>query len=142
MEGINCCTFSGNVTRPPELQYTRTNRTPVLNFSIACNERIRHDDGSYHDEPNFLDISVFGNRAESLAKMMQVGTQVFVNAHARRGTWVDKATNQRRTRITFVAENVIIARGTSTNQTEQVPEEVLNEIDTVDSGAFYSDDDE
>lgn len=108
MDAINVCTFSGNVTRKPDLKYTNTTNTPVLNFSIACNEQIRNEDGTLTDDPNFLDFSVFGNRAEGLAHIMKVGSLVMITAKARRGTWNDKKSGEKKTRITFVVDDVIV----------------------------------
>lgn len=109
MEGINCCTFSGNVTRKPELQYTKTNNTPVLNFSIACNERSKGPSGKMIEEPNYLDFSLFGSRAEALAKRIDVGTFVCIHSKARRGTWMKDG--EKKTRITFVVEDINVIQG-------------------------------
>lgn len=109
MEGINSCTFSGNVTRKPELQYTKTSNTPVLNFSIACNERSKGPNGKMIEEPNYIDFSLFGSRAESLAKRIDVGTFVCINSKARRGTWTKDG--EKKTRITFVVEDINVIQG-------------------------------
>ena len=66
---INCVNLTGNLTRDPELLKT-AGGTSVLEIGIAVNDR-RHNaqTGEWEDYPNFIDVKVFGLRAEGLAKM-------------------------------------------------------------------------
>lgn len=60
--GINTVAISGNLGRDPELRATQTG-TQVLRFSVCVNERRKVGD-EWQDVPNWVDVTVFGKRAE------------------------------------------------------------------------------
>ena len=66
---INRVVVSGNLTRDPELRVT-PGGTQVLGFGVAVNDRRRNQQtGEWEDYPNFIDCTMFGNRAEALSRM-------------------------------------------------------------------------
>ena len=74
MANINRVVLVGNLTRDPELRHTGGG-TAVCNLRIAVNTR-RKDGatGEWADKPNYFDVAVFGNQAESCGarkKMLQ-----------------------------------------------------------------------
>ena len=63
---INRVNISGNLTRDPELRATQGGMQ-VLGFGVAVNDRRRNQQtGEWEDYPNFVDCTMFGNRAESM----------------------------------------------------------------------------
>lgn len=62
---LNTCTISSNLGKAAELRYTNS-QLAVVSFSVAVNERRKQADGSYQDEVNWLDCTMFGKRAEAL----------------------------------------------------------------------------
>src|SRR6266545_1314098 len=55
----------GNLTDDPELRFTQ-NGTPVTNFGLAVNQRIREADGSWRDgETSFFRVNVWRDQAEN-----------------------------------------------------------------------------
>ena len=139
MKGLNQCIFTGNLTQDPQLQYTKINNTPVLNFTIACNELVRSDAGGMREEANFLDFSMFGKHAESIAKLLTKGTQVTIQSHARRSTWQDRKTGEKKTRITFIVEDIFVGRpGKGAQQPQHYPEDI--DYDDIDDEDFDDDD--
>lgn len=88
---INRVVMSGNLTRDPELRHTQSG-TAVLKVGMAVNDRRRNPQtGDWEDFPNFVDCTVFGKRAESLAQIMRKGMKVCVEGKLRYSSWEDKS---------------------------------------------------
>ena len=72
---INRVIISGNLTRDPELRSTQSGMA-VLSFGVAVNDRYKNQQtGEWEDRPNFVDCTMFGNRANSLAQYLSKGTR-------------------------------------------------------------------
>lgn len=88
---INLVMVTGNLTRDAELRNTNTNGTPVLNFSVAVNDRRKNQQtGEWEDYPNFFDCSLFGTRAEKIAPYLTKGRRVAIQGKLRWSQWQDK----------------------------------------------------
>lgn len=74
---INKVFLTGNLTRDIEVKYTASGM-PVGNFGIAVNDYIKNRDGGYKDYANFFELTLFGNRAESLEQYLKKGTKVAI----------------------------------------------------------------
>lgn len=84
---INRVIISGNLTRDPELRKT-AGGLPVLGFGMAVNDRRKNQaTGEWEDYPNFIDCTIFGSRAEGVAKYLAKGTKVAVEGKLRWSTW-------------------------------------------------------
>ena len=67
---INRVIISGNLTRDPDLRSTASGMA-VLSLGVAVNDRRRNQQtGEWEDYPNFVDCTMFGTRAESLARFL------------------------------------------------------------------------
>ena len=101
---INRVTITGNLTRDPELRMT-TNGTQVMNFGVAVNDRRRNQQtNEWEDRPNFIDCVIFGQRAESLSRILQKGFKVAIEGKLRQNTW--ESDGQRRSRIEVVVDDL------------------------------------
>lgn len=83
---INRVQLVGNLTRDPELR-TTSKGTPILHFGLAVNDRVKGADGKWEDRPNFVDCTVFGNRAEPLSRFVAKGQKVAVEGKLRYLAW-------------------------------------------------------
>ena len=84
---INRVIISGNLTRDPELRKT-AGGLPVLGFGMAVNDRRKNQvTGEWEDYPNFIDCTIFGSRAEGVAKYLAKGAKVAVEGKLRWSTW-------------------------------------------------------
>ena len=64
MSSDNFTVQTGNLTNDPELRYTN-NGTPVANFGLAVNTRIKDADGSWRDgDTHFFRVNVWRDQAE------------------------------------------------------------------------------
>ena len=62
---INRVNITGNLTRDPELKSTGSGMA-VLKMGVAVNDRRKNPQtGEWEDAPNFIDVVMFGTRAES-----------------------------------------------------------------------------
>lgn len=84
---INHITLSGNLTRDAELRRTQSDLA-VLGFGLAFNERRRKPDSDEWEEiPNFIDCTLFGNRAEALKQYLVKGAKVALEGRLRWSQW-------------------------------------------------------
>lgn len=101
---INKASISGNLTRDPELRTTQSG-TSVLSMAVAVNERVKRGD-QWEDRPSYVDVTVWGARAEALAKFLRKGLRVAVSGRLRQDRWQDAKTGENRSRLGIVADEV------------------------------------
>lgn len=84
---INRVIISGNLTRDPELRSTQSG-TDVLSFGVAVNDRRKNSrTGEWEDYPNFVDCTMFGNRARSVSQYLAKGSKVAIEGKLRWSQW-------------------------------------------------------
>lgn len=101
---INRVNISGNLTRDPELRATQ-GEMQVLGFGVAVNDRRRNQQtGEWEDYPNFVDCTMFGNRAESMGRILHKGMKVAIEGKLRYSSW-DKD-GQRRSKLEVIVDEI------------------------------------
>lgn len=100
---LNSVAISGNLTRDPELRQT-PGGISVLAFGVAVNDRRRNASGEWEDVPNFVDCTMFGTRADALAKYLHKGTKVAVHGRLRYSSW--ERDGQKRSKLEVVADEL------------------------------------
>ena len=87
MANINRVVLSGNLTRDPELRQTPSG-TGVLSFGVASNDRRRNQQtGEYEEVANYVDCTLFGDRAEPLSRILAKGMKVVVEGRLHYDSW-------------------------------------------------------
>lgn len=105
---INRVVVSGNLTRDPELRVT-PGGTQVLGFGVAVNDRRRNQQtGEWEDCPNFIDCTMFGNRAEALSRILRKGMKVAIEGKLRYSSWEDKNGGGRRSKVEIIPDEVVL----------------------------------
>lgn len=105
---INRVVVSGNLTRDPELRVT-PGGTQVLGFGVAVNDRRRNKQtGEWEDYPNFIDCTMFGNRAEALSRILRKGMKVAIEGKLRYSSWEDKNGGGRRSKVEIIPDEVVL----------------------------------
>lgn len=105
---INRVVVSGNLTRDPELRAT-PGGTQVLGFGVAVNDRRRNQQtGEWEDYPNFIDCTMFGNRAEALSRILRKGMKVAIEGRLRYSSWEDKNGGGRRSKVEIIPDEVVL----------------------------------
>lgn len=101
---INRVIISGNLTRDAELRRTAAG-LPVISFGVAVNDRRKNQQtGDWEDYPNFVDITIFGTRAEHIEPYLKKGTKVCVEGKLRWSTW--ERDGQKRSKIEIIGEGI------------------------------------
>jgi single-strand DNA-binding protein len=101
---INRVTLVGRLTRDPELRHLPSG-SAVLQLGLAVNGRQRDDAGNWTDKPNFFDIKVFGNQAETLAQHLAKGRRVGVDGRLDWSSW-EAQDGTKRSKVEVVAQTV------------------------------------
>ena len=92
---INRVAITGNLTRDPELRHAQ-NGTPILDMGVAVNDRAKNQQtGEWEDRPNFVDLTMFGKRAEAVAPYLSKGSKVAVEGRLRWSQWQAKDGSKR-----------------------------------------------
>lgn len=101
---INRVIISGNLTRDPDLRSTASGMV-VLSLGVAVNDRRRNQQtGEWEDYPNFVDCTMFGTRAESLARFLSKGTKVTIEGKLRWSQW--ERDGQKRSKLEVVVDDL------------------------------------
>jgi single-strand DNA-binding protein len=104
MANINRVVLVGNLTKDPELRHT-PGGTPVCSLRIAVNSRRRDESGNWTDKPNYFDVSIFGNQAESSAQYLSKGRPVGIDGRLDWREW-DAQDGTKRQAVQIIAESV------------------------------------
>ena len=102
---INKATITGNITRDPELRQTQGG-TSVLTIGVAVNDRRKNQQtGEWEDYPNFIDCTIFGNRATGVAPHLEKGMKVAIEGKLNQSRWqADDGTN--RSKIGIIVDEI------------------------------------
>ena len=100
---INRVEISGHLTRDPELKSTQGGTT-LLSFGMAVNERRQNAQGEWEDYPNFVDVVLFGSRADWMARDLHKGKLVHVAGRLRYSSW--EKDGERRSKLSVVADEI------------------------------------
>lgn len=101
---INSVCISGFLTRDPDLRHT-SGGTAILGFGVAVNDRRRNPHTQeWEDYPNFVDVTVFGARAEALSRYLSKGTKVALSGKLRYSSW--ERDGQKRSKLEVIAEEI------------------------------------
>lgn len=107
MLGYNRIMLMGHVTRDPELRQLPGNAdvpTSLAEFGLAANRRYRTAGGDDREETLFIECTVFGKSADTIARYVKKGRPLFVEGRLRYETWED-AQGAKRSKISVVVEN-------------------------------------
>lgn len=72
---MNIAILAGNVGNDPDL--THKGEVAIMKLRVATNERVKRGE-EWTDEATWHNVTVFGKRAEGLAKVVQKGTKIGV----------------------------------------------------------------
>lgn len=79
----------GNLGNDPELKYSASG-SPFLRFNVATNGRVKSQDGQWEDKTEWVRVTVFGQRAESLTNYLHKGMRVYVDGRLEAKPWTAK----------------------------------------------------
>lgn len=94
------------LTKDPELRHTGGG-TPVCGLRVAYSTRRKDDAGNWGDKSNYIDVTVFGNQAESCSQYLAKGRQIAVVGRLEWREWESKDGSGKRQAHEVVADSVI-----------------------------------
>ena len=102
---INRVIITGNLTKDPELSSIPGSSTSVCSLRIAVNGRRRNAEGNWEDQPNYFDVTVWGQQGENCHKYLKKGRPVAIDGRLRWREWTNNE-GQKRQAVDIIAESV------------------------------------
>jgi single-strand DNA-binding protein len=102
---INRVTITGNLTKDPELSSIASGGTSVCSLRVAVNGRRRNSSGEWEDQPNYFDVTVWGQQGENCAKYLHKGRPVAIDGRLRWREWTTTEGHKRQA-VDIIAETV------------------------------------
>lgn len=136
MPEINYVIVAGNLTKDPVFRET-TNKTPVVNFSIASNRKYKDSSNIWQEDVCYVGIVAWNKLAESCKERLKKGSAVLVDGELQSRSWKSEDGHNRSIveikarRIQFLNKrlaNVAENNGSSENDEELA----ITEDDSVD----------
>jgi single-strand DNA-binding protein len=98
-------TVTGNLTRDPEIRYTRDGQASVL-LGIAVNRRWQdRETHEWEESTSFFDVVCWRDLAEHAAMSLAKGMRVMVAGRLEQRSW-ETELGERRTKVEIVADEV------------------------------------
>lgn len=102
---MNVVVISGGLGKDPELRSTQGGST-ILSFSVAVSDRKKNGQtGEWEEITHWVDVCMFGKRAESLSRILRKGMKVVVSGRLSQSRWEDKNGNKR-SKLEVIANDV------------------------------------
>jgi single-strand DNA-binding protein len=101
----NTTTLLGNLTRDPEIRYTRDGQA-TASFGLAVNRRWQNrGSDTWEEVTSFFEVVCWRDLAENVALSLVKGTRVVVTGRLEQRTWENEE-GERRSRVEISAEDV------------------------------------
>jgi single-strand DNA-binding protein len=104
MPSFNKVILMGNLTRDPELRRTPTGSV-VCDIRLAVSETFRDKAGERVERTVFIDVSTWGQQAESCGRYLRKGMPVFIDGRLQYDEWKTPQ-GESRSKIRVVASRV------------------------------------
>ena len=105
MVSFNSVVMVGRLVREPELKYV-ANGAPVCRFRIAASRKFTKSDGQKSEDTTFVDVDTWRRLAEICKQFLHKGKEVLIMGSLKLDEWIDSKTQQRRSKIKIIAQNV------------------------------------
>jgi single-strand DNA-binding protein len=103
MPNLNKVMLMGNLTRDPEIKYTPKGMA-IASFGIAVNRVWSNEGGEKQEEVTFIDIEMFGRKAEVVGEYFTKGKPIYVEGRLKLDSWDDKNTGQKKSKLKVIGE--------------------------------------
>lgn len=111
MSSFNKVILMGNLTRDPELR-TTPGGTQVTDVALAINDNWTDAQGNKQERVTFVDVTVWGKQAETLARWKKKGDPLLIEGRLQMDEWTDKQSGEKRKKLKVVATGfTFVGRG-------------------------------
>ena len=105
MTSATTTTIVGNLTRDPEIRYTRDGQ-PSTNLGVATNRRWQNrETNEWEESTSFFDVVIWRDLAENVALSLTKGARVIVTGRLEQRSW-ETEEGDRRVKVEIVADEV------------------------------------
>ena len=105
MANFSSVVIVGRLTRDPQLRYAPSG-APVCSLSVATSRRFTREDGQKAESTTFVDVDVWRRMAEICAQFLKKGREVLILGSLRQSRWKDSKTQEPRSKIRVLAQQV------------------------------------
>ena len=95
----------GNLTRDVELRYT-PNGTAVTDSCVAVNDRVKIGE-QWTDSTAFVDVTFWGNTAETLNKYAGKGRKILVEGRIKQDSW-EASDGTKRSKLCVTCDKMVL----------------------------------
>jgi single-strand DNA-binding protein len=103
MPNLNKVMIMGNLTRDPEIKYTPKGLAIAV-FGVAVNRVWSNESGEKQEETTFIDIEMFGRKAEVVGEYFKKGKPIYIEGRLKLDQWDDKTTGKKMSKLRVVGE--------------------------------------
>ncbi len=103
MASLNKVFLMGNLTRDPELRYTQNGKA-LVGFGVAVSRKWTTPEGEKKEDVCFVDVSMFGKRAEVISEYFSKGSPIFIEGRLQFRQW-ETQEGQKRNALRVVADD-------------------------------------
>ncbi|MDE0119110.1 MAG: single-stranded DNA-binding protein [Bdellovibrionales bacterium] len=126
MFGVNRVTLVGNLGADPEVRKTANQQT-VTQFNLATSESWMNKDGERQEKTEWHRIVVWGKLAETCAKYLTKGRQVFIEGRLQTRSW-ETEQGQKRFTTEIVAGQVLFLGKSPQNFDKEINETTASQF--------------
>ena len=102
---ITSTTIVGNLTRDPEIRYTRDGQA-TTSLSVAVNRRWQdRTTKEWEESTSFFDVVCWGDLAENVALSLTKGARVVVTGRLEQRSW-ESDEGEKRSKVEIVADEI------------------------------------
>jgi single-strand DNA-binding protein len=142
MPEINYVIVAGNLTKDPIFRET-TNKTPVVNFSLASNRRFKDSTNQWQEDVCYVGIVAWNKLADSCKDRLKKGSAVLVDGELQSRTWkTDEGHNRSIVEIKARRIQFLNKRGKFVDAESEKEEngKDKNEVAAEENGTDYTED--
>ncbi len=137
MTTASATTITGNLTRDPEIRYTREGQATTT-LGVAVNRRWQNrETGEWDEATSFFDVVTWRELAENVALSLTKGMRVVVSGRLEQRSW-ETEEGDRRFKVEIVADEVGASLRFATAEVHRI--ERQRPADDADSAATGSED--
>lgn len=108
MSNFNKVILLGNLTRDPEVRFTREG-APVASFTLAINSNRARQEGDSKDDVSYIDLVAFGKQADLVKNYLEKGAPLLVEGRLQQRRWEQEG--QKRSKVEVVVQSITFMGG-------------------------------
>ena len=134
----NATTLSGNLTRDPEIRYTKDGQASAI-FGLAVNRRWQaRGSDTWEEATSFFDVVCWRELAENVALSLVKGSRVIVSGRLEQHNWLNE-NGERRSKVEITADEVGPSLRFATAEVSRAERQVPDQMDSTGGSDDLSD---